>query len=65
MSNIHNYSYIDTPDSRRYVLEQLSRNTKLSDWEKSFIENVKEYHSGGGFLSGRQKQKLSDLWEKY
>lgn len=59
------YSFVDDAESIEFVLERLSTNNKLNDWEKSFIKNVKDYYDRGGFLSEKQKDKLSDLWEKY
>lgn len=59
------YSYIDNLEAEAYVINQLSSNRHLNDWEKGFIKSIKEYTESGGFLSANQKQKLSDLWEKY
>lgn len=59
------YSYIDDIESRQYVIDSLSHNFRLSDWEKTFIADIKRYVERGGFLSSNQKQKLSDIWEKY
>lgn len=58
-------SYVDTIESRDFVINRLSENRHLNDWEKNFIQSIKEYTEGGGFLSQNQKDKLSDLWEKY
>jgi len=62
---IKSYSYLDIPETETYVIEQLSQNTNLNEWEHNFIQSIKDYTDKGGFLSDRQKQKLSDLWEKY
>lgn len=59
------YSFVDDPESIGFVLNRLSDNRNLNDWEKSFIKNIKDYYDRGGFLSAKQKDKLSDLWEKY
>jgi len=59
------YSFIDTPDSRKYILNSLSTNKNLTQWERDFIKDIKEYTEKGGFLSNPQKKVLSDLWEKY
>jgi hypothetical protein len=59
------YSFVDDRDGKQYVIDRLAENSHLSEWEKKFIKNIKEYFDGGGFLSDKQKQKLSDLWEKY
>jgi len=60
-----NYSFKNDIPSMRFVMSELSHNTNLSDWEQRFIYNIKTYSDDGGFLSEKQKQKLSDLWEKY
>lgn len=59
------YSFRDNIESVRVVIVRLSNNPNLSEWERGFIKNVKEYYDGGGFLSDKQKQILSNLWGKY
>ena len=59
------YSFNNDLKSIDFVINELSHNPKLSDWEKGFIKSIKEYSDNGGFLSDKQIQKLSDLWEKY
>ena len=59
------YSFNDDYESINFVINELSHNPNLSDWEQRFIHNIKTYSDGGGFLSEKQLQKLSDLWEKY
>lgn len=59
------YSFDNTLDTQKFVIERLSNNIHLSEWEKGFIKSIKEYTDGAGFLSENQLQKLSDLWEKY
>lgn len=62
---IDTYSFHDNRQSISAVLKSLSTDRNLSEWEKKFIADIKEYHDAGGFLSDKQTQKLSDLWEKY
>jgi len=59
------YSFNSDLKSIDFVMNELSHNPKLSDWEKGFIKDIKKYSDNGGFLSERQLNKLSDLWEKY
>ena len=59
------YSYIDTIESSHFVINRLLKDRRLSEWEKGFIKSLKDYTDTGGFLSEKQKQKLSDIWEKY
>lgn len=58
-------SYNDSCESEKRVINRLSENIKLNNWEKGFIKNIKEYTEGGGFLSNPQKITLSKIWEKY
>lgn len=59
------YSFKSDYKSITFVINELSHNPALNDWEDKFIESIKEYSNRGGFLSDKQLQKLSDLWEKY
>ena len=60
------YSFKNNYKAIEFVLNQLSANQNLNDWEKGFIKNNKEYViNNHGFLSEPQLEKLSDLWEKY
>lgn len=59
------YSFKEDQKSITFVINQLSHNPKLSGWEKGFINDIKDYYERGGFLSDRQTQLLSDMWEKY
>lgn len=59
------YSFNNDLKSIDFVMNELSCNPNLSDWEKGFIKSIKEYSDNGGFLSDKQLSKLSDLWEKY
>jgi len=59
------YSFENTLDNQKFVIDRLSHNIHLSEWEKNFIKSIKEYTDNAGFLSDKQLQKLSDLWEKY
>lgn len=60
-----NYSFHTDRNSTTFVIHELSTNPNLNDWEKGFINNIKEHYDSGKFLSDNQLQKLSDLWEKY
>jgi hypothetical protein len=60
------YSFNNDSKSIDFVINELSHNPALSDWEDNFIKDIKEYCiNKHGFLSDKQLQKLSDLWEKY
>jgi len=59
------YSFNQDRNSITFVIHELSHNPQLSDWEDGFIKSIKEHFASGKFLSDKQLQKLSDLWEKY
>ena len=52
--------------SINFVIDQLCSNHNLSAWESDFVKSVrKHFTEEGKFLSKKQENKLSDLWEKY
>ncbi len=59
------YSFIDKEESIIYVIKKLAVNKHLSDWEKGFIETAWDMTEKRIPLSEKQKQVLSDLWERY
>ena len=58
-------SYNDTSEAEGYVINQLSKNVNLNQWEKVFIRSIRNRIAGGDSLSKKQKSILSNLWEKY
>lgn len=58
------YSFKNDHDSIKLVIEQLSHNPKLNDWEKGFIKTMQGYDLPQ-WASPKQLQILSDMWEKY
>ena len=59
------YSFNNDYKSITFVIDTLSHNPKLTGWEKSYINDTKHYTDNGGFLSERQLNILSQIWEKY
>lgn len=41
-----------------------SRESKLTDWERGFIESIQSQLAKGKSLSPKQDEKLSSIWEK-
>ena len=41
-----------------------NRESKLSDWERSFIDSVKKQVSDGKGYSPKQEEKLTAIWER-
>ena len=48
------------------ILEQIEENHihRLSRWEASFFESVKDQHDRTGHLSEAQLDKLEEIWVK-
>lgn len=60
------YSFKNDYKSIEFVINDLSHNTDLNDYEKKFVKNMKNYViDNHGFMSEPQLQLLSDIWEKY
>ena len=41
-----------------------NRESKLSDWEAQFIDNIDSQIRDDGSLSEKQQEKLEQIWEK-
>lgn len=41
-----------------------ARESRLSDWERSFISSIRSQVEGGATLSPKQIEKLDSVWEK-
>ena len=48
-----------------YVLEESSLRSKLNDWQKGFLEDMKKRLSDKGFLSDRQQEILFKILNSY
>ena len=59
------YSFNEDRKSTSIVIDRLSNNVNLSEWEKGFIKNIKYEYDFGKPLTVKQLEKLSDLWSKY
>lgn len=40
------------------------RESKLSDWERSFIDSISMQLSNGGALTDKQAETLDAIWER-
>lgn len=40
------------------------RESKLSDWERQFLDSIKNQLHRGGTLSRKQEETLDDIWER-
>ena len=48
-----------------YILDGLSTETRLSQWEKNFVESLADQWTSRRSLSEKQKEVLGKLWDKY
>ena len=44
------------------IADCVARESKLSDWERSFIDSLGNYLSSGGALSEKQVAQLDKIW---
>jgi hypothetical protein len=47
-----------------YILSQLEHESRLTDWEKSFIESISDQWVSRRSLSEKQKDILGRIWDK-
>lgn len=41
-----------------------ARESRLTDWDRGFIDSIKAHLTGGGSLSEKQAAKLDEIWER-
>jgi len=41
-----------------------NRESRLSDWERSFIDSISHQIARGNGLTTKQEQTLNDIWDK-
>lgn len=41
-----------------------NRESRLSDWERSFVDSLKSQRAQGRPLTKRQVERLEELWDK-
>ena len=51
-------------DAMQLVEDCESRESRLSDWEREFIDSLKAQLSTGHSLTGRQSDTLNDIWDR-
>lgn len=40
-----------------------ARESRLSEWERTFIDSVKNVLASGGSLSKKQDERLNEIWD--
>ena len=48
-----------------FILDALSSEDRLSAWERSFVESIRDQWDRNRSLSERQKECLGNIWDKY
>lgn len=48
-----------------YILDQLETETRLSQWEKNFVESIADQWTSRRRLSEKQKEVLGNIWDRY
>lgn len=60
------YSFHMDRKSVTFVIKELMNNPNLNDWEKGFIQNINEHYIVHNcYMSNKQYEMLSKMWEKY
>jgi len=56
---------MSTPDEINMMLADIEqRESKLSDWERSFVDDISTKLGRGGSLTSGQDNKLQQIWER-
>ena len=53
-----------TEDHSQMITDCENRESKLSDWERSFIDSISMQMSSGGWLTEKQSETLDKIWER-
>jgi hypothetical protein len=48
----------------RMIADCEKRESKLTDWERTFIDSVAHWLANGSGLSGKQIERLEEIWER-
>jgi hypothetical protein len=54
-----------TDDAIDYILANLAADTRLTKWERGFVESVTDQWDRDRSLSEKQKEVLGKIWDKY
>lgn len=48
----------------QYIKDCESRESKLSPWEQTFVQSIREQFDRSGGLSPKQNERLEEIWDK-
>lgn len=54
----------DHNEHQQMVTDCENRESKLTDWERSFIDSISRQLADGRRLSEKQAQRLDEIWER-
>lgn len=51
-------------ETDQLILDCENRDDKLTEWEQSFIQSIREQYDRRGSLSDKQREILEKIWER-
>ena len=54
----------DPSDHPQMIVDCENRESKLSDWERQFVDSISRQLANGHALTAKQSETLDDIWEK-
>lgn len=51
-------------DISQLITDCEARESRLTDWERTFVDSVKQREESGKGLTDKQRDTLSAIWEK-
>jgi hypothetical protein len=54
----------DREEQLQQIEDCENRESRLSDWDRSFLDSIKRQLEGGGSLTEKQSDKLDEVWER-
>ena len=54
----------DDDDIEQLIEDCETRESRLTDWERNFIDSIKNQFIERGSLSEKQTERLNEIWER-
>jgi hypothetical protein len=55
---------IDLDECRTMIGDCMARESKLTDWERQFIDSIERWIDKGQMISQKQNFLLEEIWER-
>lgn len=55
---------MDSTDAAQLIADCEARESRLSDWEREFIDSLQRQLADGRSLTNRQAETLDTIWER-